>query len=173
MNHEEATAAFADLEQLVISTNPATVRKAFSALVYFDGLSIEERVIQCLAELNLELVANEPHFRAPAAHRVTMEVFYCALYEYFEEKPAIVEFAHDEDVPLWIEANVPAIVNANIEALEDLLPEDDPNPRRTLIGFHRMIDFDAYVAEQNQVLQAAWKRIEAKIGVYLAEHGVA
>lgn len=172
MNREEATAAFADLEQLVIATNPASVRKAFSALVYFDRLSIEERVTTCLAELDLQLVANEPHFRAPAAHRVTMEVFYCAIYEYFEEKPAIVEFAHDEDVPRWIEANAPAIVNASIEALEDLLPEDDPNPRPTLIGFHRMIDFDDYVAEQRQVLQAAWRGIEGKIGVYLAEHGI-
>jgi hypothetical protein len=42
-----------------------------------------------------------------------------------------------------------------------------------LIEFQRMIDFDDYAAEQNQVLQAAWKRIEGKIGVYLAEHGVA
>jgi hypothetical protein len=171
MNHEEATAALANLEQLVVSRDAATVRKAFSSLVYFDGLRIERRATQCLAELDLALVASEPDVDGSTAHRVMMEVFYCAVHAYCEEKPAVVEFSVEEDVPLWIEANAPALVAANIEALEDLLPEHDPDPRRTLIEFHQLIDYDAYVAEQNRVLQAAWQRIERSISAYLTAHG--
>ena len=172
MTHDEATEHLANLEQLVISTQAETVRKAFSALVYFDGCWIEERAAECLAELDLELVATEPDIQGSTVHRVTMEVFYCAIYEYCNEKPAVVEYSVEEDVPHWIEANAPSIMGANIEALEDLLPVDDLNPRRTLIEFHGRIDFDDYVAEQNAVLQETWKRIEARIGVYLAEHCV-
>lgn len=173
MTNDEATAALSDLAQLVMSTQVETVRKAFSALVYFDGCRIEERAAKCLAELDLQLVDNEPHVPGSVVHLVTMEVFYCGFYEYCQEKPASVELSVEEDVSHWIEANAPALTAANIETLEGLLPHNDPIPRRTLIEFHRLIDFDDYAAEQNRLLQEAWKRIESKIGVYLAEHGVA
>lgn len=59
--------------------------------------------------------------------------------------------------------------SANIRIMEAALPTDEIPAHRTLIEFHRHIDFAACEDEQNAVLQRAWSVIEKRIETFLAE----
>jgi len=53
--------------------------------------------------------------------------------------------------------------------MEAALPTDEIPAHRTLIEFHRHIDFAVCEDEQNAVLQRTWSAIETKITALLAE----
>ena len=169
MNHEQAINIAGMLSQAVISTKTETVLQAFSALVFLDGYEIKQRAKQFLAQ------TDHGHLKAmilagdDLLHRLTMDVFYSSLLEPMQDKPAEIEASVEHDIPTWIEANAAAIASANIRIMEAALPTDEISLHRTLIEFHRHIDFAACEDEQNAALQRTWSAIEKKIEVFLAE----
>ena len=169
MNYEKATQVIATIESAVISTQSGPIEQVFSALVFLDG----HRVMQCAERFLAEI--GHTHLRAMSRagddlrHRLTMEVFYASMFEVMQDKPAEIEASVEHDVPLWIEANAAAIASANILIMEAALPTDEIPAHRTLIEFHRHIDFAVCEDEQNAVLQRTWSAIETKITALLAE----
>jgi hypothetical protein len=172
MNYEEAIGIVETMQRAVISTQSSTVLQAFSALVFLDGDWIIRRAEQFLAELHhatFKAIADEGD---DPLHRLTMEVFYASLFDYMQDKPAEVEASVEYDIPTWIEANAAAIASANIQIMEAALPADEMPAHRTLIEFHRHIDFAACEDEQNAALQRAWSAIEKRIKAFLVDVGV-
>ena len=168
MNYEEATDRVKNIQRAVISTKSDTVLQVFSALVFLDGYWIKQRAKLFLAQTThahlkaMRQAGDDPH------HRLTMEVFYASLQEYLQDKSGEVETSVEHDIPTWIEANAAAIASANIRIMEAALPDEETSLHRTLIEFHRHIDFAACEDEQNAVLQRTWSAIEAKIEAFLA-----
>jgi hypothetical protein len=169
MNHQKATKIVETIRQAVISTQSSTIEQAFSALVFLDGYRIMQRAELFLAEIGHEHLKMMRMTGDDPLHRLTMEVFYACLLEYVQDKPAEVETSVEHDIPLWIEANAAIIASANIRIMEAALPADEIPAHRTLIEFHRHIDFAACEDEQNTVLQRTWAAIETKITALLAE----
>lgn len=169
MNYQKATRIVETIHKAVISTQASAIEQVFSALVFLDGYRIMQRAELFLAETGHEHLNAMSMAGDDPLHRLTMEVFYACLLEHMQDKPAEVETSVEHDIPLWIEANAAAIASANIRIMEAALPADELPAHRTLIEFHRHIDFAACEDEQNAVLQRTWSAIETKITALLAE----
>ncbi len=169
MNYQKATRIVETIQNAVISTQSSTIEQVFSALAFLDDYRIMQRAELFLAEIGhthlkeMSMAGDDP------LHRLTMDVFYTSMFEYMQDKPAEVEASVEHDIPTWIEANAAAIASANIRIMEAALPADEIPSHRSLIEFHRHIDFAVCEDEQNAVLQQTWSAIEAKITALLAE----
>lgn len=170
MNYQKATRIVEAIQKTVTSTQSSTIQQVFSALVFLDSHRIMQRAELFLGETGQEHLHAMSITGDDPLHRLTMEVFYASLLEYAQDKPAEVETSVEHDIPTWIEANAAAIASANIRIMEAALPSDEIPSHRTLIEFHRHIDFAACENEQNAVLQRTWAAIEAKIMAFLADN---
>jgi hypothetical protein len=170
MNYEKATKVVATIQKAVISTQSGLIEQVFSALVFLDGHQIMQRAQLFLAETSHEHLKMMTMADDDPLHRLTMDVFYSSLLEPMQDKPAEVEASVEHDIPTWIEANAAAIASANIRIMEDALPTEEISLHRTLIEFHRHIDFAACEDEQNAALQHTWSAIEKKIEAFVADN---
>lgn len=169
MNYQKATKIVETIRKAVISTQSSPIEQVFNALVFLDGYRIMQRAELFLAETGHEHLKAISMAGDDPLHRLTMDVFYTSLLEYMRDKPAEVEGSVEHDIPTWIEANAAAITSANIQIMEAALPSDEIPSHRTLIEFHRHIDFSACEDEQNATLQRTWSAIEARIEAFLAD----
>jgi hypothetical protein len=169
MNVQKATRTVETIRKAVISTQSGPIEQVFSALAFLDGHQIMQRAELFLAEIGHEHLHAMHITGDDPLHRLTMETFYTSLLEYAQDKPAEVETSVEHDIPLWIEANAAAIASANIRIMEAALPSAEIPSHRTLIEFHRHIDFAACEDTQNAMLQRTWAAIEMKITALLAE----
>ena len=171
LTEDEATAIAANLAGAVRSTQPGTIRRAFTALASLDGYRIARLAMDVLDETDLATVAQPGASAAERAHRAAMDVFYGSLYAYLSTHADGVDQSVEHDVPSWIEANAPALMSANLARMEAALPDAGAQRHRTLVEFHQRIDLDACESEQNRILQATWGHIEAAIAVRLGAAG--
>jgi hypothetical protein len=164
----EASDIVADIDRLVISTEPETIMAVFRALALLDAQQIEERA-RCFVGITdpADLWDNR---LGPddLRHRLTMDTFQGSMAEYLVEKCPEIAPSVEHDIPTWIEANAPTVAWANLKVMESHLPVDDPQAYRSLIELHRLLDLDACEAEQTRILLDAWAAIESRIDARLA-----
>ena len=127
---------------------------AYAAL---DQSVIQHLAFDFIAQLSDEAL-NAIHTLSPQhqRHRLTMEVFYASMLTWAVEKSPEVEMQVEDDIDLWIEANAPAIVAANVERITTILSPHG-------LDWREYIDCAFVERQQQQALQATWAIIEGWI----------
>ncbi len=127
------------------------------AFVALDHNLIQHRAFDFIAQLTDEALSSI-HQLSPQEqrHRLTMDVFYASMLAWAVDKSPEVETQVDDDIDLWIEANTPAVVAANVERVVTILSPHG-------LDGYRYVDYDALERQQQQALQATWAIIEGWI----------
>jgi hypothetical protein len=156
------------LRTAVANADKTGIASVFNSLAWHDGEQIARRAQRFLEELVPYYLAEQGPSAATAAQRLRIDLFRESLLAYYEDKPAAIEAAGEEDAMSWIAANAPAAASANLQMMESALGTPGVSTHRAIIRLHQQVDIDTYEALQQRVLMQVWDGVQSTLAELLA-----
>lgn len=137
--------------------------KVFSTLVWEDSDQIAGRAQAFLEEFGPSYFADETLRSESLEDHLRMDLFGASVLAYLESKEADVELSVEHDIANWIEANAPAVANANLRLMEEALAQANAEAHRDVVKLHQLIVLETYDSFQQRALEKVWSDIEVAL----------
>ncbi|MBK1704407.1 hypothetical protein [Halochromatium glycolicum] len=152
----------------VANADETGIASVFSSLAWRDGEQIARRAHRFLEEIAPYYLAEQGPSAATAADRLRIDLFRESMLAYFEDKPAPIDTASEDDATSWVIANAPAAASANLQTMEAAMGTPGVRTHRAIIKLHKHLDMRTCEALQQRVLMQVWEGIQATLAELLA-----